>query len=303
MPLASPTGLPRTSTDARGKDYHERRWLNQVRKEVPMVLYAIPPVLLLIIAIAVAVGFAVGGQLYVHRRFKAADFVQHNEVAGFIIAVVGTLYAVLLGFLTVVVWQHFSDARDQAARESAAAADVWHTAVGLPYIIRSRVRGDMQTYGHIMISDEWPAMRSGGVSVQADIVVMDAMATTGTFNPWSPRESSAQLTTQQQLTILHDERQRRLANNDAAVSWLEWVVLFIGGFVVLSFCWLFGMRNPTAHILMTSAVAIVLASTLVLLFELQYPFRSPIGINTDTWQAFMAHVELMQHGSQMNMRM
>ena len=84
------------------------------------MFYAMPPLLLLIIAVAVAVFIAISGQLYVHRRFKAQDFVQHNEVAGFIISVVGTLYGVLLGFLTVVVWQHFSDSRDQAARESAA---------------------------------------------------------------------------------------------------------------------------------------------------------------------------------------
>jgi hypothetical protein len=29
----------------------------------------------------------------------------HNEVGGIVIAVTGTLYAVVLGFLTVVVWQ------------------------------------------------------------------------------------------------------------------------------------------------------------------------------------------------------
>jgi hypothetical protein len=270
---------------------------------VSWVLYSIPPLLLLIIAIAIAVCFATLGQLYVHRRFKAAEFVRHNEVAGFIISVVGTLYAVLLGFFTVVVWQHFSESREQAARESSCAADVWHTAVGLPYAVRFRVRNDMQEYGHIMIDDEWPAMRSGGVSTQADIVVMDALAAVGSLNPANPREASGQLTTQQQLTELHDDRLRRIANNDAAVSWFEWVVLFIGGFSVLCFCWLFGLRNRAIHLLMTSAVAVVLASTLALLFELQNPFRSAIGINSDTWHAFLAHVQLMQQGHQTQMRM
>ncbi|MBV8204059.1 MAG: DUF4239 domain-containing protein [Candidatus Eremiobacteraeota bacterium] len=272
-------------------------------REERRVLYAIPPLLLLILAVAVAVTFAICGQLYVHRHFKAQDFVQHNEVAGFIISVVGTLYGVLLGFLTVVVWQHFSDSRDQVARESAAAADVWHTAVGLPYVVRSRVRDDMEKYAKIMISAEWPAMRNGGVSTDADIVVMDAMAETGTLDPANLREASAQLATQQQLTVLHDERQRRIADNDAAVTWFEWVVLFIGGVSVLCFCWLFGLRNPTVHLLMTAAVAVVMTSTLVLLYELQYPFRSPIGIGTATWQGLLAHIELMQHGSQMYMRM
>jgi len=257
----------------------------------------------LIIALVLAIALAAGGQLLVHRKFNPADFVHHNEVGGFIIAVVGTLYAVVLGFLTIVSWQHFADTREQVVRESAAAADVWHTAVGLPYDVRTRIRQDMSSYGHIMISSEWPAMRTGGFSPQADIVVMDAMATTGSFNPVNASESTAQLTTQQQLSTLHDERQRRLANNDSALSWFEWLILFIGGICVVCFCWLFGLRNEGVHLLMTSAVAIVVASTLVLLFELQYPFRSGISVQPDTWHGFMDHIRLMQSGSQLKMRM
>lgn len=32
---------------------------------------------------------------------------QHNDVAGFIYAVLGVVYAVLLGFVTLVVWEDF----------------------------------------------------------------------------------------------------------------------------------------------------------------------------------------------------
>ncbi len=62
------------------------------------LLYSSPSAILLLVAMAIAVAAAVGGQIYVHRRFSEQDFVQHNEVGGFIIAVVGTLYAVVLGF-------------------------------------------------------------------------------------------------------------------------------------------------------------------------------------------------------------
>jgi hypothetical protein len=61
-----------------------------------ILLYGIPSALLLLIAIVIAVAAAGAGQIYVHRRFSDQDFVQHNEVGGFIIAVVGTLYAVRL---------------------------------------------------------------------------------------------------------------------------------------------------------------------------------------------------------------
>ena len=46
----------------------------------------------------------------------------------------------------------------------------------------------------------------------------------------------------------------------------------------------------------------MIASVLVLLFELQYPFRSDVGIGADVWQGAIAHIHAMQTGSQMNMR-
>ena len=50
-------------------------------------------------------------------------------------------------------------------------------------------------------------------------------------------------------------------------------------------------------------MAIVIVSMLVLLFELQYPFRSQLGIGPDAWQGVVEHIHLMQSGNQTNMRM
>jgi len=266
-------------------------------------LYSIPPGVLLLVAIVIAIAIAAGGQVYVHRHFSEHDFVQHNEVGGFIIAVVGTLYAVLLGFLTVAAWQHFAEARESVALESAAAGDAWHTALGLPATVRSRVRADVLKYANVMVDRDWPDMRRGRLSTIADIIVMDAIGTAGDFVPANPRETNAQAATLQQLGVLHDYRQRRIFSAASGVSWFEWLVLFIGAICVIAFCWLFGSKNVRAHLLMTSAVAIIIASMLALLFELQYPFRSPIGIGPDAWQGIIGHIHLMQTGSQTNMRM
>ena len=58
--------------------------------------YAIPPAVLLFVALALAISFAAAGQTYVHRLFNQQDFIAHNEVGGILITVSGTLYAVVL---------------------------------------------------------------------------------------------------------------------------------------------------------------------------------------------------------------
>jgi hypothetical protein len=266
------------------------------------MLMQMPAVELLVLAIALGLIFACGGQSLVHRAFNRHDFVQHNEVGGFIIAVAGTLYAVLLGFLTVVAWQHFADARQHVTIEAAAATDSWHAAVGLPAAQRARVRNDLLQYAELMVNREWPELRAGRFEKNGDVIIMDAIGAAGTFNPASAKESNSQTVTLTQLGQLHDARLRRLTDNEVEISGFEWVVLFIGAICIICFCWLFGLQNRYVHLLMTSAVAIIITAMLVLLFELQSPFRSYLRIGPDTWAGVIAHIHAMQGGRQMEMR-
>ncbi len=266
-------------------------------------LYNVPATLLLIVALVVSIVLASLGQTYVHKRFHKQDFIAHNEVGGIILAVSGTLYAVLLGFLTVATWQHYIDARNIVVQESDAAIDAWHTSVGLPKDERAHVRKDMIGYANIMASSEWPLMRSGAFDEKAAMISMDAIDVTGQFVPANEGQSNAQAATLQQLGILHDARQQRIAFNDSGVSAFEWIVLLIGAVCIIAFCWMFGLPNPRTHLLMTATVVTLIVSMLVLLFELQYPFRSGVGVGSDAWRAAVDHIHEMQAGSMDGMRM
>jgi hypothetical protein len=266
-------------------------------------LYSIPALALLVGAIALSVTAAGFGQRFVHRHFRRQDFIAHNEVGGIIIAVCGTLYAVVLGFLTVVVWQHVVDARELVVQESNADIDAWHSAVGLPGPVRTHIRNDIIAYAKIMVEREWPAMRQGAYDEGAALVGMDAIDTAGSFQPTNNRETNAQAQLMQLLTAMHDARQQRIATNRDGVPGFEWVVLLLGGFCIVSFCWLFGLSNARVQFVMTSAVVTITVSILVLLFELQYPFRSDIGIGPSAWIGAVTHIHEMQSGQMPNMQM
>src|SRR5579862_3660374 len=119
-------------------------------------LYGLPSAVLLIAALFVTIALACGGQVLVHRRFSGGNFVAHNEVGGIMITVAGTIYAVILGFLTVSAWEHYQEARELVVQEADASIDVWHVAVGLPDTVRLRIRDDMVRYATIMARNEWP---------------------------------------------------------------------------------------------------------------------------------------------------
>ena len=54
--------------------------------------------------VALAILIAVGGLVLVQRLVPTDRRKQHNDVAGFIYAVLGVAYAVLLGLVLIAVW-------------------------------------------------------------------------------------------------------------------------------------------------------------------------------------------------------
>ena len=137
-------------------------------------------------------------------------------------------------------------------------------------------------------------MRSGGFDKDADVIVMDAIGAAGAFNPRNLKEANAQSATMQQLGALHDYRQRRLSGNRWGMASFEWLVLMVGAACIVGFCWLFGLENENVHLMMTSAVTIIMTTTMVLLFELQCPFQSDLRIPPDDWNGVVSHIEFMQ---------
>ncbi len=268
-------------------------------------MYVMPAPLALVLGIALLVAFAFAMHWVLDRWFTSENRAVHNYVAGTIVGVVGTLYAVVFGFITVVVWQQYVGTRERLALETAAVTDTWHTAVGLPPPVRSRLRRDMFSYATLMRDEEWAKMRVGGASPRGDGVIMDAIDAVGSFHGNDGGAASAQVVTLNMLDQLHDARLRRIdANRSGALSWLEWFVLSLGAVIVITLCCIFGVENRRAHMAMTASVAVVVASMFVLIFELQYPYRSGMAIGSAAWLGVIDHIRYMEaQSAAMHMRM
>ena len=71
------------------------------------ILYVIPTPLLFLLVVGCSAALSVGSLLLVRRFVPHHRLKQHNDVTGSVFATVGVLYAVLLGFMVISVWQSF----------------------------------------------------------------------------------------------------------------------------------------------------------------------------------------------------
>ena len=86
---------------------------------------------------------AMAGPVIVRRYVEVSQLRTNNEVAGFKFGTVGVLYAVLLAFAVVVVWEKFNQAESEVAKEAGAAATVFRlTQGGRPRSRSCHSRGD-----------------------------------------------------------------------------------------------------------------------------------------------------------------
>jgi hypothetical protein len=65
---------------------------------------------------------AVGGLILVQRLVPATIRMEYNDVAGFIYAVLGVIYAVLLALVVIATWEEFGRARVTVEAEANALA-------------------------------------------------------------------------------------------------------------------------------------------------------------------------------------
>ena len=60
---------------------------------------------------------------FLQRRLRSEMLRRHNDVAGYLFSAVGVLYAVVLGFVVVVVWQKYDGAVANVENEVDATGE------------------------------------------------------------------------------------------------------------------------------------------------------------------------------------
>ena len=96
-----------------------------------MIFLTSQPLWVLGILVVLATLLSMAGPVFVRRHVGLARLSTNNEVAGFKFATLGVLYAVLLAFVVIVVWEKFNEAENAVAQEAGAAATVYRLAEGV----------------------------------------------------------------------------------------------------------------------------------------------------------------------------
>jgi uncharacterized protein DUF4239 len=247
---------------------------------VSYFLSSLPLSLMIALIVVAPTAAAMVAQVLIRKWVGVERLAKNNEIAGFKFATVGVIYAVLLAFTVIVVWEKFSAAEAAVANEAGATAALFRYADGKePEAVA--LRAALVAYLNADVEDEWPAMaresESPATQRALDSLYRAAMA----LNRSTARSAADMAEVFRQLDSITAARRVRLQLATGLVPNVIWIVLFMGALLTVGFTLFFGSENLLAQISMTGVLSVLVTMGLVVIVSLDHPFTGPVYIHPD----------------------
>jgi hypothetical protein len=244
-----------------------------------------------LLGVAVSVLIAVAGLTVVQRLVPSQVRRQHNDVAGFIYAVLGVIYAVLMALVVIAVWEDFAAARDTVGREASELDDVFRLAHPLPDPEGRQLQELARSYAQIVVDEEWALMAQGRTSPRAWDLLDEMTIRFENVEVRTKAEEVLYAEALNRINELADARNARLVEAREDIPIVLWGVLVVGGISVVGFTYLFGLENTLVHSLMVAVLTLVISSVLFTIGVLEHPFSGGVRVSPEPFEFVLERFE------------
>jgi len=215
----------------------------------------------------------------------------YNDIIGWQVSVLGTTYAVILGFMLYTVWSIYREADVNVDREANAVVDVYRLADGIPEPQRTQVKTLARSYADSVVNRDWPEMKRGEEPTQSAGITTEMWKTVISIKPTSPAEVTTQEDTLSELRSLSQYRLARLMESNTRLPTVLWCVLLAGGVLTIIATCTFSTGNIKLHTLHTFSLSLLVSLALVAIADIHRPFRGLVHVDDGAF-----------HEAQQNMR-
>ncbi|AXC10455.1 putative integral membrane protein [Acidisarcina polymorpha] len=237
------------------------------------------------------VGGSLGFMLLLNRIWPWEKRHVHNDVIGWQLSVLGTTYAVMLGFMLYTVWTDFSAADLNADFEANALVNIYRLAIGLPEPQNTQLRGLTRSYARVVLEQDWPMMANDRVPEQSQQLNQKMWETLVSVRVASPPESTAEDHALSELSSLSERRRTRLLQSASRLPAILWCVLIIGGAVTIASASMFGSENTVLHVLQVFAFSMLISLVLVAIADIDRPFQGSVHVSSVAFERALENVK------------
>jgi Protein of unknown function (DUF4239) len=232
-------------------------------------------VIIVIVALACSLSFMAAVNYYWPAEKRRA----HNDLIGWQLSVLGTTYAVIIGFMLYTVWVDFGSAELNADAEANALVNLYRLADGLAPEEGAKLKSLAQAYGDAVVDLEWKEMANATIPTETREISRQMWQTITASKAASPAELTVEDHAISQLSALAASRRIRLVQSEARIPGVLWFVLLIGGAVTIASTCMFGAANGPLHVIQVSAFTLLIALVLVAIADINRPYQGSVHVS------------------------
>src|SRR5262245_41656325 len=176
------------------------------------------------------------------KRFPPSLTAEQQNIVLGPFAFVVTLYAFLLSFVVINLWQTFTQADRTTVLEAETVAVLYRLAESLPGA--PVVRQTLIHYVRSVEQEEWPAMAEGKTSPKTEALYNQIWQEAQGMGPSTAKEQVLYAEYLDQLSTLAKYRRDRLLIAGGSIPTLMWTVLVFGGLLLLSGLYYLNIGSP-----------------------------------------------------------
>jgi hypothetical protein len=242
-------------------------------------LLQLPAWLVGFLVVLVTVAFSVAG-LIVTRRLLSQERLERISAASEpVFTLAGVLYAVLVAFVVVVVWEQFDQAERATQSEATAIADLLRDSEGLPPAAQPAVQASLIAYAHSVVDEEYPRMQRGESVDQQSAQLTEVWHSYVHAEPVTQSQIAFFRESLTRLDDLGSSRKVRLSGSEDEIPNELWVLLLGGGAVMLVFTYMYATTDVILHGALIGLAAALMAFVLYLIFALEHPFVGTLAVH------------------------
>jgi hypothetical protein len=200
-----------------------------------------------------------------------------------------TLYAFLLGFIVVNLWQTFDQADRTAAKEAETVGIIYLLSEIIPE--SERIRHTLGQYVTSVIHDEWPAMNTGQSSPKTEEIHFRIWRDIRDLAPTTEKEVAAYTKIVDQFSELTRYRRDRVFLIQGSLPSVMWWSIIVGSGLLLTGMYYLGIGNVRHQAVIDALVIGMLFITLYLAVEFNGPFQGDLKISPRAFEFIEAKIQ------------
>lgn len=246
-----------------------------------------------VVIVIATVLFSLLFKVLVDRLWKREHRRTHNDLIGWQLSILGTTYAVIVGFMLYAVWNNFGLAEVNADTEANALMNVYRLADGLPAEQREQVKEAARAYVQAVIEKDWPEMAQGYegtlASHDADRKIWQTLMSVKVA---SPTELTAEDHALYELSSVAEHRRLRQLQSVSRLPGVLWFVLIIGGALTIMSSCMFGSESSWLHGLQVFAFSLMITLALVAIGDIDRPYQGSVHVSNTPFKRAQLHMQV-----------